>query len=136
MQLATQLAQIMESGKVTMYTDSVKDFEVKVENKEIDINATNKKFVKEMISSMQNNPDQNERTKKRKTSEARKIRNLLDMFRVIAEELFDVGITVTLSYKGDKLITMGEKARPKLSHFLTGKAIEVNNLIRLIEVAI
>ena len=55
----------------------------------------------------------------------------------VAEELSNAGVTVTLSYKGDLVATLGSQAKPKLSSILTGtRSIEINNPIKLIELGL
>jgi hypothetical protein len=62
---------------------------------------------------------------------------MLSQLREVAEELSEAGITVTLSYKGDVVATMGSQAKPKLSSAATRtKAIEINNPRKLIELGI
>ncbi len=146
MGFTTQLAQIIESGKVTLYMDNAKDLEVRATNKIIDLNAINKEFVKEMFSAVRDASNKSNRSTqmnttktartRRTTGRLQHVRNLLDTLKEAADELWDAGITVTLSYKGDRLVTLGAKANPKITHFLTGKSIEINNLPKLAELAI
>jgi hypothetical protein len=59
------------------------------------------------------------------------------MLKDVAEELSDAGITVTLSYKGGVVVTMGSEAKPKLSSVVTGtKAIEINSPRKLVELGV
>ena len=54
-----------------------------------------------------------------------------------AVELKDEGLTVTLSYKGDLLVTIGSEAKPKFSRLVTRTdAVEINNLRKLIELSV
>jgi len=47
------------------------------------------------------------------------------------------GLTVTLSYKGDQLFTLGREAKSRISRLVTRtKALEINNLRKLIELAV
>jgi hypothetical protein len=51
--------------------------------------------------------------------------------------LKDEGLTVTLSYKGDLLVTIGSEAKSKFSRLVTRTdAVEINNLRKLVELSI
>lgn len=41
----------MKSGKVTVYQNDVETLEIKAKDKRIDVNTTDKEFIKEIISS-------------------------------------------------------------------------------------
>ncbi len=132
MPFADILGEILQSGKITVSTNNVESIEIKAAEKKIDINAVNKTIVKEALKAT------------RKKAGSRGIinsinaaRSNLDMLKGMAEELSDAGVTVTLSYKGDLVATLGSQAKPKLSSIATGtKAIEINNPIKLIELGL
>ena len=42
MQIVDLVGQILQSGKVTVFTNNVKDAEINIANKRIDVNAVNK----------------------------------------------------------------------------------------------
>ena len=47
------------------------------------------------------------------------------------------GLTFTLSFKGDRLVTIGLEAKPTLSRLVTGtSAVEINNLRKLLELIV
>jgi hypothetical protein len=51
--------------------------------------------------------------------------------------LKDEGLTITLSYQGERLVTIGAEAKPTLSRLVTGtSAVEINNLRKLLELSI
>ncbi|MCW3984448.1 MAG: hypothetical protein NWE96_10730 [Candidatus Bathyarchaeota archaeon] len=131
MSLADILGQMLLSGKVTVSTNNVESIEIRAANKKIDVNAVNKTIVKEALKASRTGGNQG----LLKSLDA--VRNNLDMLRGVAEELSDAGVTVTLSYKGDLVATLGSEAKPKLSSVVTGtKAIEINNPIKLIELGL
>jgi hypothetical protein len=67
----------------------------------------------------------------------RNARGSLELLKDAAEELSDAGITVTLSYKGSVVVTLGSQANPKLSSIATGtKAIEINSTRKLMELGL
>ena len=55
----------------------------------------------------------------------------------IVEDLCKEGVTITLSYKGDKVATIGSEANSKFTRLVSGtKGIEINNPRKLIELGI
>jgi hypothetical protein len=121
-QLPTWLGHVIKSGEVTLSTDDGEALHIKAEENKIDINATNKEFLKEVMGSV---------------GGAASIRSGLAQLKSIAGELKDEGLTVTLSFEGDRLLTIGVEAKPKLSRLLTGtSAVEINNVRKLLELAV
>ncbi|MCW4006913.1 MAG: hypothetical protein NWF04_10050 [Candidatus Bathyarchaeota archaeon] len=139
MQLVTILGEIIESGKVTVSTKNKEDIEITASNKRIDVNAKNKAFIKDVLSSLREGKDTNGLAKTIAQG-AKSIKSIGEMRGVldeIAEDLKKAGITITLSYEGDLVVTMGSKASSKFSRIFTGtKAIEINNLPKLIELGL
>ncbi len=138
MQLTTFLAETIKSGKIKVSQNNVEALEITAQNKKFDVNAKDKEFVKDIISSVRKGSDEQpkgiinsiERTVKT-------ARNMQPMVKEIAEDLCREGVTVTLSYKGDKVVTIGSEADSKFTRFLTGtKGIEVNSPRKLIEMGL
>ena len=122
MQLPTWLGHIVKSGEVTLFTGDTETLQIKAENNKIDLNTANKEFLKDAVGS---------------TGTGDSIRNRLAQLKSLAEELKDEGLTVTLSYKGDRLVTIGSEAKPKLSRVVTRtSAVEINNLRKLLELGV
>ena len=122
MQLPTLLGHVVKSGGVTLFTGDVEALQVKAENNKIEFCIANKEFLKEVIGS---------------AGSGGSIRGMLAQLRSIAGELKDEGLTVTLSFKGDRLITIGLEAKPTFSQLVTGtNAVEINNLRKLIELTV
>jgi len=120
-QLPTWLGHVVKSGEVTLFTGDVEALQIKAESNKIDINAANKEFLKDVVGSV---------------GGGRSVRSKLAQLKSFAGELKDEGLTFTLSYKGDRLVTLGSEAKPKLSRVVTRtNAVEVNNLRKLIEIA-
>jgi hypothetical protein len=121
-QLPTWLGHIVKSGEVTLFTDDVEALQVKAEDNKIDLNATDKAFLKDVVGS---------------AGSRASIRSKLAQLKSIAGELKDEGLTVTLSYKGDLLVTIGAEAKPKFSRLVTRtSAVEINNLRKLLELGV
>jgi hypothetical protein len=139
MQLTTALAEMLESGKVVVSANNVEALEIKADNKKIDITALSKEFVKDALAATRD-------TKKGKglregikgtVGQIKNARGSLELLKVAAEELSAAGLTVTLSYKGSVVVTLGSEANPKLSNIATGtKAIEINSTRKLVELGV
>ena len=122
MQLPTWLGHVVKSGEVTLFTDDAKALQIKAEDNKIDLNAIDKEFLKDVVGS---------------AGSGASIRSKLAQLKGIADELKDEGLTVTLSYKGDRLLTIGSEAKPKFSRLVTRTdAVEINNLRKLLELSV
>jgi len=121
-QLSTLLGHVVKSGEVTLSTGNVEALQIKAENNKIELCIADKEFLKDVIGS---------------TGGGGSIRGMLAQLRNMAGELKDEGLTVTLSFKGDRLITIGLDAKPIFSQLVTGtNAVEINNLRKLIELTV
>lgn len=131
------MGQMFESGKVTLSTNNIEKIEVKAVNKRIDVNANSKEMLKKIIANVRDgNVSRTEPVKENSKlfKTALKIRKIL--FE-LAEELKTAGITVTFSYKGNVVATIGAHASAGISRLVTGtKSIEINSLTKLIELGI
>lgn len=122
MQLPTWLGHVVISGGATLSTGDVETLKLKAEDNKIELCITDKEFLKDVIES---------------AGSKGSIRSMLAQLKTIAGELKDEGLTVTLSYKGDRLVTIGLGAKPKFSRLATGtRAIEINSLRKLLELTI
>jgi hypothetical protein len=121
-QLPTWLGHVVKSGEVTLSTGDVEALQIKAENNKIELSISDKAFLKEVIGS---------------AGTGGSIRSMLAQLKSIAGELKAEGLTVTLSYKGDRLVTIGLEAKPTFSRLVTGtNAVELNNLRRLLELIV
>jgi hypothetical protein len=139
MQFVTVLAQIFDSGKLTLSTKNKEEFVVTAANKRIDVNLKDKEFIKELVSdTLKNNEDKSAyRTIKDSPKSVSAAKNMREMLIETANDLRQAGITVTLSYKDDVVATAGAQASAGISRLLTGtKALEINSLTKLAELGI
>jgi len=121
-QLPTWLGHVIKSGEVSLFSGDVEALQLKAENKKIDLNAVNKEFLKDVVGSM---------------GGGKSVRSKLAQLKKIARELRDEGLTITISYKGDLVLTVGSEANPKFSRLVTRtNAIEINNLRKLMEIGV
>ena len=122
MQLPTWLSHVVKSGEVTLITGDVEALQIKAEDNKIELSIADKEFFKDVFGS---------------AGGGTSIRRKLAQFKSIATELKDEGLTVTLSYKGDLLVTIGLEAKPKFSRLVTRTdVVEINNLRKLIELGV
>lgn len=122
MQLTTWLGHVIKSGEVTLATGDVEALQIKAEDNKIELSIADKQFLKDVLGS---------------AGDGKSIRNKLAQLKSLATELKDEGLTITLSYEGDLLVTIGSEAKPKFSRLVTRTdSVEINNLRKLIELSI
>jgi len=121
-QLPTWLGHVVKSGEVTLFTGGVEALKIEAEDNKINLNAANKEFLKDVVESV---------------GSGGSVRRKVAQLASIAEELKAEGLTYTFSYKGDRLVTIGSEAKPKVSQIVTRtNAVEINSLRKLLELAI
>jgi|PlaIllAssembly_1097288.scaffolds.fasta_scaffold646753_2 hypothetical protein len=129
------LGEMLKSGKVTVSANNVDTVEISATDNKINIKALDKAFVKDTLAAASS--AQEDKGIKGALNKIKTARDGLEQLKGVAEELSEAGLTVTLSYKGNVVITLGSEANPRLSSAATGtKAIEINNPRRLIELVI
>lgn len=122
MQLPTWLSHVVKSGEVTLFTGDEEALQLKAEDNKIELSINSKEFLKDVIDS---------------AGGGTSIRGKLAQLRDIAGELKDEGVTITLSYRGDILVTIGSAAKPKFSRLLTRTdAVEIKNLRKILELSV
>lgn len=139
MQLTTLLVEALKSGKIIISQNDVEAVEVNVTNKKIDFNAKNKQFIKKIMSSARGAA-----TKKglrgsihRGIDTLREAQKARPLVNDLVEDLCKEGVTITVSYKGDRVITVGSEAHSRISRVVTGTTgIEINSPLKLAEMGI
>ena len=122
LQLLTLLSRVLKSGEVNLSANNEDLLQMTVKTDRIDLNIVDNKFPKSLL-------EDSRRTKS--------FRDLLRQLKNAAEELRSEGVTMTISYKGVTVLTLGSDAKPKFSKLITGTAeIEINNLLKLIQIGI
>ncbi len=143
MLLITFLAESIKSGKIKISQDNTEALEITAQDKKIDVNAKDKEFIKDVISSSvrKNDDDKPQKgvvdTIERSVTGLRTVRNVQPMVKEIAEDLQREGITVTISFKGDTVVTLGSEANSKFTRFILGtKSVEINNIRKIVEMGL
>ena len=132
MQLTTWLVETLKSGKVAVSQNNVEELEIKAKDKKIDVNATNKKIIKEIISSAREGS-----SIKGSVNQIKVARDMRPLLKEIVEDLCKEGVTITISYKGDRVATIGSEANSKFTRLVTGtRGIEINSPAKLIEMGV
>jgi len=121
-QLPTWLSHVVKSGEVTLFTGDEEALQVKAEDNKIELSIASKEFLKDVVDS---------------AGGGASIRSKLAQIKDIAVELKDEGLTITLSYQGDRLVTIGAEAKSKFSRLVTRTdAVEINNLRKLLALSV
>ncbi|NIO37549.1 hypothetical protein GTO27_07580 [Candidatus Bathyarchaeota archaeon] len=112
------LISFLKSGTASFFINGTESLHLKIERERINLNLMKKDLLMNLLESAD----------VRRNSLFKK----LTIVRKIAQELRDKGLTLTISYKGALLLTLGSQAKPTLSQAVTGTdAIEINNLKQL-----
>ncbi len=140
MQLPTLLLESLKSGQIIISQNETQQLVVNVEKeKKVNVNVTDKKLVKEMMSSLREGT-----TKKgileglhRDIDSAREVTKMRPLVKDIVEDLCKEGVTVKISYKGDRVMTVGSEANSKLTRLITRtKGVEINSPLKLAEMGL
>jgi hypothetical protein len=113
---------VLKSGKVNLSASNERLLQLTVKTHQIDLNIVDNRFLKDALKD---------------SVGIRSFRELLRQLRNAAEELKSEGVTVTVSYKGVTVLTLGSDAKPNFSRLITGTTeIEINNLRKLIQMGL
>ena len=137
--MTTFLVESLKSGKVTVSENNKPQLEITVRNKKIDIDAKDNTLIKDVVSSARKGTSKGGIKKRiqRTTSIISEARESRPLVKEMVEDLCKEGVTITLSYKGDKVATIGSQADSKLTRFVTGtKGIEINSPGKLAELGL
>jgi len=119
LQIPKLLAHTLKHGSLTIQTNGQENVQLQIENNQLDLNFHQKEQIKTLLE-LQTETEQSIR---------QKLRNL----KKAAEQLKQNQLTITISYKDQKLLTLGQGAKPTISQMITdSEAIEVHNLLELI----
>jgi hypothetical protein len=138
-QLTTLLVETLKSGKVTISQNNKPAVVVNISERKIDADVEDKGFIKEILSSARKGTSSKgvRESLHRSVDTLREARKARPLVKELVEDLCSEGITITVSYKGDRVITVGSEANSKLTRVVTGtKGIEINSPLKLAEMGI
>ena len=122
MQPVTLLTQILKSGEVNVSANNQNLLQFTIKDKLIDLNIIDNKFLKDLLKG---------------NTKSASFLQLLKQLKTIAEELKDDGVTITVSYQGETMLTIGSNSKAKFSQLITRtKNVEINNLRKLIQISL
>ncbi len=122
LQTVTLLTQILKSGEINVSANNQNLIQLTIKDKQIDLNIIDNKFLKDLLKG---------------NTKSASFLELLKQLRTFAEELKNDGVTITVSYKGETMLTIGSNAKAHFSQLMTGtKKVEINNLRKLIQIAL
>ncbi len=119
LQIPLWLVQILKQGKLSLQTNGLEGIELQIEDNKMDLNFQRKELIKYVLEL---------ETEMKEKSVLEKLKIL----KSLAEKLKKKGSTISISLKGQKIITLGLEAQPRISKIMTGtNAIEIDNLVEL-----
>ncbi len=114
-------SRIVKSGKINISANEERLIDIRIEDKNIDLNIIDDNFVKEFFQDV---------------SKIKFLREQLKNLRILAEVLKDEKITISVSYKNTPILIIGSDAKARFTRFFTGtKDIEIKNLQKIIQLS-
>lgn len=142
MQKSENKEPTFESGKVILSTGDLNVLEVNLTSKRINVDLEDKNFIKRIIAmrgeiSQQAQAQLMEGEEIEKEVKKKPGVSPLKTLRSVAEALRDRGITLTVSYKGGTIITIGAEARSTILQLITKtRAVAINSFINILRIII
>ena len=119
---------------MVLLTGDVRVLKVDLTSKHIDVNIEDKNFVKRLIAMRDQLTPKPQNAEDEETPQVGKT---LSMVRSVVEALRKQGITITVSYKGHRIATLGAEAHPiLLHHILKTKGVALNSFFTAIKMVI
>lgn len=129
---ATDAKPVLESGKVTLAAGKLCLLKVNIAASNIDVSIQDKEFIQRALKLRSIFSSTQPATKEKEPKNKRTGSSPLETLRSVTETLCSRGITITVSYQGDCLLTLGAGAKPKLLHYVTGtRGLAINNVVKL-----
>lgn len=123
---------VLESGKVILAAGKLRLLQVNLTAKHIDVDIEDKEFIKRALQLRSVLSPPKSTTEEKKSEKKKNGSSPLETLRSVTETLSSRGITITVSFKGDRLITLGAGARPRLLQYVTGtRGLAINNVVKL-----
>jgi hypothetical protein len=126
-----------EGGEVLLWTGDVIVLKVDLSSTRIDVNLENKAFVKRLIAMRDQLTPKLPGAGSSEAGNPPQIGNALSTVRKAAEALSSRGVTVTVSYRGRRIATIGAEAHSTLLQVITKtRRIALNSVIAAIRLLI
>ncbi len=124
-----------DSGRVTVHTGSIEVLQVGFRGKTIDIDLKDELFMRKLIR-MRIEISEIFEESRSDGGEKKKPKSPRFMLKKIADILSKNNITVTLSYRGETLVTIGAQAHSTLLQLITKtRAVAINNFSKTMRLA-
>ncbi|MGE5556868.1 MAG: hypothetical protein ACM3UY_11520 [Methanocella sp.] len=125
-----------EGGEVLVSTGDLKVMQVNLSSARIDVNVEDKAFIKRLIA-MRNQLIPKKQGAEEKEAKQPQAGGILSTARKIADALCSRGITITVSYRGQRIATLGAEAHPTLLQYITKtRGIALNSVVAAIKMVI
>lgn len=120
-----------EGGEVLVYMGDVRVMQVNLSSARIEVNVEDKAFIKRLIAMRNQLMPRKQGDGKGKPSQKG---GILSTARKVAEALCSRGITVTVSYRGQRIATLGAEAHPLLLQYITKtRGIALNSVVGVVK---
>jgi hypothetical protein len=113
--------------------------DISIKDKKVDINITDKKLIKDVISGARKSGTSGgvRKSLKKGVDSLKAAGNVRPIVRDMVEDFCENGVTITISYKGDRTVTVGREANSKLTRLVTGtKGIQIDSPLKLAEMTL
>jgi hypothetical protein len=119
-----------EGGEVLLSTGDVQVMKVNLSSTHIDVDLEDKAFIKRIIALRNQPKPQATESDSEASGNPPQIGGALSTARKVADALCCRGITITVSYRGSLIATIGADAHPTLLQYITKtRGIALNSII-------
>lgn len=126
-----------DGGQVLLWTGDVEVLRVDLSRTCIDVNVADKAFIKRLIAMRDQLLPKMPGAGSAEDGNPPQIGGALSMARRVADALSSRGITVTFSYRGKRIATVGAEAHPTiLQHITKTRGIALNSVTAAIRMII
>ena len=126
-----------EGGQVLLSTGDVEVLKVDLSSTHIDVDLEDKAFVKRLIAMRDQLTPKMPGDGSAEGGNPPQIGGALSTARKVADALISRGITITISYRGHRIATIGAQAHPTLlQHITKTRGIALNSVIAAIRLVI
>jgi hypothetical protein len=119
-----------EGGEVLLSTGDVQVMKVNFSSTHIDVDLEDKAFIKRIIALRNQPKPQTCDTESEASDNTSQLGGALSTARKVADALCSRGITITISYRGSRIATIGADAHPTLLQYITKtRCIAINSKV-------